>query len=301
MGLYTIGGIKFGLTGAAAMIKGIENSQLSAGLSKFLLAGSGQVEATTGGIGEVRPSLNFSTTAVKTALNAFGGADGIAIAAATTDPFEFWLQKSAAGGLRASGANHIKCSATTGIIVPQTLSMPAGRQASLSYLAIFLSSDGTTAPLAIAGTTALDAGQAGADEAFVLGPVSLNGTVLTNVSSVEFDFGLSLFEGVANPYLTEIAINSRRPRFTISTLDGDAFAAWGLYQSQDVTDSVINLYPVSEGAVPTSSGAVTFTIDQGVMSFDSFGGQHGEKASGTVTIEPSYDGTAATVAIAGLV
>lgn len=298
--MHTIAGIKFGLLTDGAMLKGIENSQFSDGLKTILLSGSGQVEATHGGITEVKPTLNFSTTAIKAALSLLGGADGTAIDnPSTTDPFEFWYQKTALGGLRAEGTNHIKCSATVGIIVPQSINMPAGEQASISYNVIFLSPDGVIAPVAIAGSAALDAGQGGADEAFVLGPVSLNGTVLENVSQVTYEFGLSLYEGVANPYLTDISINNRRPKFNITTNDGDEFAGWGLLgQAQDASDSVISLYPVSEGAVPSSAGAITFTVDQGHMRFSSFGGQHGEKASGSVELVSSFDGTDATVAIA---
>ncbi len=299
--MHTIAAILLGPTATGTLLKGIENSQLSGGLKKILLAGSGQVEAPHGGIVEVKPSLNFSTTAIKTALANFGGADGIAIVP-TTAELAFWYQKAAAGGLRAAGANHIKATATVGIIVPQTLTMPAGSHASISYQAIFLSPDGTTLPLVIAGSQALDANQGGADEAFVLGPVSLNGTVLENVSEVSYDFGLTLFEGVANPYLKDISINSRRPKFNITTHDADEFASWGLLgQAQDDTDSVISLYPVTEGGVPASSGAITFTVDQGHMHYESAGGQHGEKFTGTVQLAPSYDGTAAPVAIGGLV
>jgi len=302
MSLHTIGIVKFGLTAAAAAVKGITNSNFSPGLQRLLLSGSGQIEASHGGIVQVKPELGFSTTAIKTALANLGGADGIAIdSAGATEPFEFWFQKALQGGLKADGANHVKCAATYGMIIPQTLSMPAGDKATLSYRAVFLSSDGTTAPVTITDSVALDAGQAGADEAYVLGPVTINGTALANVSDVQYEFGLNLWEGPANPYLQEIAISSRRPKLTVSTNDGATFADWGLLgETQGATDSVVNLYPVSTGAIPTSTGAITLTVDEGVMEFGSFGGQHGEKAAGPVTITPMYDGTADTVAIAGL-
>lgn len=297
MSLFTISVIKI----AALVIKGIESSQLSPGLTEILLAGSGEVDASHSGISEVKPILSFSTTDIKSALVAFGGQNGTPIVP-TTAEFLFWLQKSDAGGVRTAGANHIKATSTVGIVIPQTLTMPSGGQASISYQAIFLSPDGAALPVIFTGSQALDAGQAGADDAYILGPVVLNGATIENVSEVTYDFGLTLFEGIANPYMTEIAINSRRPKFSITCNDVEETTGWGLLgQAQDATDSIISLYPVSEGAVPTASGALTFTIDQGVMSFDGVGGQHGEKASATIMLTPTFDGVADTVAIGGLV
>ena len=295
--LYTISVIKI----ASAVIKGIENHQLSPGLTEILLAGSGEVDATHGGITEVKPILGFSTTDIKAALVAFGGQTGTPIVP-TTAEFLFWLQKSDAGGVRSAGATHIKATSTVGIVVPRTLTMPAGGQASISYEAIFLSPDGAALPVIFTANQTVDAGQAGADDAYVLGPVVLNGQTIENVSEVTYDFGITLFEGIANPYMTEIAINSRRPKFSITCNDIAETTGWSLLgQAQDLTDSVISLYPVSEGAVPTAAGEITFSIDQGAMHSEGIGGQHNEKAISTIMLTPTFDGVADTVAIGGLV
>lgn len=294
--MYTIGVVKHGLN----VIKGIENSEFSAGLTRLLLSGSGEPEAGFVAIGSVQPELSLSTTAVKTALADLGGANGIAIA---TSNFEFWYQKMVAGGLRGAGSTHIKATVVAGIIIPQTLTLSRVKEATLSYLVVMVSATGDAAPVSIAGGQLIDAQQGAADEAFTLGPVSLNDSPLTDVDEVTIDFGLTLWRNgpAGSAYLTETGILSRRPVITVKTFDGDTFASWGVAGVvQDSIDSVINMYPYTEGGLPTDTGAVTFTVDEGHLGYDSFGGQQGQKASGSVIITPTSDGVAETLAIAGL-
>jgi len=301
MDIYTIAAIKH----ASTVIKGIQNQSLNPQVAAILLSGSGEVDAGFAAIGEIRPELGFGTTAIKTALANLGGIDGIPIAASN---FDFWLQKTVTGALRAGATAHIKCTPVAGIVVPGAISMPSGGQASMTYNAVFISADGTASPMAVAASQSLDASQGPADEAWTFGGVSLNGTALAGVDNVSIDFGITLWvtAGDGKVYPIHVCIASRRPVITISTKDIGAFSTWGVSgsnwlegQVQSDSDSVITLSDMTEGGVRGSS-PITFTVDAGMMFFNAITGQHGERLGGQVTLLPTWDGTADVIAITGL-
>ena len=302
MDVYTIAAIKH----ATTVIKGIQNYTLNPQVAAILLSGSGGVDAGFSAIGEIRPELGFETTAIKTALANLGGINGIPIAASN---FDFWLQKTITGALRAGATSHIKCTPVAGIVVPGVISMPSGRQASISYRAGFISADGVASPIAVTASQSLDAGQGPADEAWTFGGVAVNGSALAGVDDVTLDFGIELWVTTADGkvYPIHVCIASRRPVITISTKDLGAFQTWGVSgsnwlegQVQSESDSVITLSDMTEGGVRGSS-PITFTIDAGMMFFNAITGQDGERLGGQVTLIPTWDGTADVIVMSGLV
>lgn len=301
MDIYTIAAIKH----ATTVIKGIQSQSLNPQVAAILLSGSGEVDAGFSAIGEIRPEMGFGTTAIKTALANLGGINGIAIAASNMD---FWLQKTVAGGLRAGITSHIKCTPVAGIVVPGAISMPSGRQASMTYRAVFISADGTASPIAVVANASLDASQGPADEAWTFGGASLNGSALAGVDDVTLDFGISLWVTASDGkvYPIHVCIANRRPVVTISTRDIGAFQSWGAAgsnwlegQVQSASDSVITLSDMTEGGVRGSS-PITFTVDAGMMFFNTIAGQHGERLGGQVTLLPTWDGTADVIVMSGL-
>lgn len=296
MEVYTIGSIKHDTT----VIKGIENSSYNNQLSQLLLAGSGHVDASFVGVDKIAPQMNFTTSAIKTALAALGGINGIAIAASN---YLFFLQKTVTGALRAGVTSHIKGTAVAGIVIPDTLRLPDTGHATMAYRVIFISADGSTAPVAFVINASLDAGDGGADEAYKLGAVSINGSPLAGVNEVTINFGLSewLTGGSGLVYPIHVAISSRRPSIEMKSYDIATAVGWGIAgAAQGASDSTIQIDDVTEGSIRGSS-PITFTLDEGMVRFSTIDGQENERASASVIYTPTHDGTAAIMAISGLV
>jgi len=298
--LHTISSVKTGST----VINQILSSGFSPNLAKLLLTGSGLVSPGFVGIPGASPEISFSTNAIKAALNAFVTSadpmDGVAIAASN---FEFYLQKIANTGTRATGSNHIKATALAGLVYPVSLEIPHMGAATLNYRGVFTSSDGSTSPIAFAGSQALDAGVLVAAEAYVLGGISLNGTTLDGVSNVSVDFGNQVIVdgGSGLPYPTHVAIIAQRPSISISTKDLDDFVSWGLLgQAQSETDSIITLTALENAGTLDGANQITLSIDAGLMTYDGFSGSDGDRVAASVTITPTFDGSNKVIAFGGL-
>jgi len=294
MNRYTLSAYKHGST----LIKGVQNLSLNMNLQQIIASGSGAVDVSFVGVGEIAPEITFDTTAIKTALANCGGINGAALSSDV-----FFLQKLLDGGLRGGALSHIKLTAATGIIVPTQIRAAQGAVATIGYRALPTSADGEASPLAILGSQSLEVGQSVVSEIYTLGPVSINGTPLEGVDDITIDFGITLTDkksGSGAVYPTFIGVMSRQPSFTIRTFDLDAFASWGLDGvAQGETDSTVQLLDQLAGGVRGSS-PITFTIDAGMIHCDTIDGTHGQQSGGSVKITPVWDGVADIIVISGL-
>lgn len=293
MDLYTISAVK----DSTNLIKGIKSSNIPPGVTQLISRGSGAVDNTFISIGEIRPEFNFTTSAVKTALNSLGGIEGKAISNLT-----WFLQKYLADGKRAGDLSHIKIVGANGLIVPTAIRAVQSQEAVIDYRAIFRSADGTTSPLAFTADQSLEAGQDSVSEIYTLGPVSLNGIPQGGIVDFTINFGWDIFVNIVDGkvYPTEIVINTRSFFITITTRDVSKFSTWGLAgQAQGVTDSTLQLLDQTEAGVRGTS-PITFSIDAGSMMFTAIPGPDGTPIAATLTLTPTYDGVADPIVISGL-
>jgi len=289
--VYTIAAVKLNST----LIDAITAQSIKPGLAALVLGGSGAIDPTFVGIGEIRPEFTFTTTAIKSALAACG-ISGLALTGGTV-----FFQKTILGGVRGSTLAHVKGTIVAGIAIPVSLRAAQGGAASIEYRIILTSADGTTAPIAFAASQTLETGQGTVPNAYTLGAVTINGTELVGVQSLSIDFGIGVWvsNGSGLVYPTHSAISSRAPVITIQTLDCDQFVTMGLDgAAQGATNSTIVLGDLTEGAVVGTS-PITFTIDEGLFYYEEISGSHGERLGGSVKLIPTFDGTAAIMAISG--
>ena len=294
MNRYTLSAYKH----VAALIKGVQSLGLNMNMRQIIASGSGAVDPSFVGVGEIAPEITFDTTAIKTALANCGGADGDAL---SNDIF--FLQKLLDGGLRGGAATHVKLTAATGIIIPTQIRAAQGGEATIGYRALPTSADGEAAPIALLAGQSLEVGQSVVSEIYTLGPVSINGTPLEGVDDITIDFGITLTDkrsGSGAVYPTFIGIMKREPVITVRTFDLDAFVSWGLDGvAQGETDSTVQLLDQLAGGVRGSS-PITFTFDAGMIHCDTVDGTHGQQSSGSVKITPVWDGVADIIVISGL-
>ncbi|MBN1126923.1 MAG: hypothetical protein JXA82_18115 [Sedimentisphaerales bacterium] len=280
----------------STLIKGIQSYNFDPALQSILLSGSGAVDPTFAGVVRAEPKFTFSSVEIKKCLANLGANNGIAVNGTN---MSFWMQKTVSGGLRASGANHIRADIAAGIVVPQTLRATLVGEAVLEYLVTMISADGMTAPVMFTSGFDLHASEGGADQAYTLGQVQLNGT---NVDAFEVvvNFGLSLLTSGGRAYPTHVFINRRRPSIVINTYEVDLITTLGLTgTAQTESDSVIQFDNIEDGGGRGSS-PIAVSVDAGRLALQPISGNDGERLGTSILITPTYDGSNDILAWSGL-
>ena len=291
---YTISAVMHKTT----VISGVQDYTISPNQARVLLSGDGAINNTFTAIGRIEPQINFTTTAVKTALLGLGGADGIPI----DENLDIYMHKTSSA-IEQAADTHIQCRATTGLIIPQTLTIPiggSGMPATLTYTALLLSSNGVLAPVAFTGSSTLVATlQAGAAEAYVLGSVAINDVAVDVIGDITVNFGLQAQVSAGTLYPTNVSLTKYAPSISIPTSQMDIPTGWGLGGVvQGATDSVISLDDMVNGAV-RGVAPFTMSVTEGGIDFTDITGNDGTKVGTNITIIPTYDGTTSAIAFGG--
>ncbi len=280
---------------AAVVINGIVQSRFSTQLERLILHGGSQIDPGFVGVPRSAPQLEFDTTQVKTALAGLGGIDGIVIAANSY----FWWAKTASGGLRAGAGANGKGAIAVGYVFPMRIKATL-TSCTITYRVVMLSANGTTAPVAFTYSQDLDAGSAAAAEAYVLGAVSINGSTVDGATDVEIDFGYDPKVVGGLQYATACQAAKRNPKITIRSTDLSLFESVGIAGVvQGGTNSVINLDDMTAGSIRGST-PITVSVDEGHIGVDSVEGPDGELLGEEIVITPTWDGTAAIMALGGI-
>ena len=271
--------------------------------AELLKGGDGQVDPTFVCVGQQEPAIRFTTTGIAKAL-AVSGISGVAIASDAL--FTAYMQQMAEGGTRTAGANHITYVISQGILVPEQINASTDDAATISYVA-HATYDSSNLPVIIAGSQSLT-GTPSTSEIFYCGPVKVNGQTINGVQNVTIDFGITVYkkggDGLAWPSF--VCISTRQPSITVTTLDAGfgtnaLFTTSGLAGiAQSTTDSVVYLRKADEGGTRTADATeehISFTIDEGRLEVSSVQGSHGEALGATIKITPTWDATAAIMAI----
>jgi hypothetical protein len=134
--------------------------------------------------------------------------------------------------------------------------------------AVLLSADGTTNPLAYTTNNALLT-LAGQPVEHTLGPVSINGTVVPGVTSIEIDFGSELDVAARNDgalYPTVCARIQAMPKLVIGHSDAfTVLSTLGLL-GLNITANVVaylRQYNSTTGVIDTGATAMSFTVASG--------------------------------------
>jgi len=276
----------------------ITTSTLNHNFEEILLSGDGAVDPTFVAVMAQKPVLSFSTTAVKTAL----GYSALSGDSWTAGGASFYFRKVTEGGTRPlySAVEHISIVPDEGMIIPRRISASQGQVASIDYDVVIASTDGLI-PLAVTASQTVPVDTA-VGEAYTVGAIAINGTAIKGVQSVTIDFGITelVQAGDGATWPTFVAIMERKPFITFTTPDLDLYPTWtAAGAAQTDTDSTVTLTALTEGAA-TRGTPITFTIDESIIRYDTIGGGHGEPQMATCRISPTFDGTAAIIAITGI-
>ncbi len=203
----------YAVQAGASLIGGVGSMQIPMGIEIDNEPTSGQPYARQASIKAIKPGATFSTLHLKSAFDIIG-ALGKNIAD-LPGGLNFYAQAHANGAIRGSGSVHTKYTATTGLLLPRTLSVSDRENASLDVEAKFISSDGTNAPLVITNNVGVPAGLTD-DERYTLGIMKIGGYTLTGVKQFNVTFGLTeqLESGDSDVYDTYASIMTVMAKLT---------------------------------------------------------------------------------------
>jgi hypothetical protein len=295
--LHTLYAVDIDTVSTDLLVDEVVSFALDPGITELIAGGDGSVDNTFVAAQLVAPRMMFASQAIGTVLDVLGITgllvnDGVGLQA--------YFQKMQEGGVRATGATHLKMTATHCMVVPRTIDA-SQENASIAIEAVMYSSDGTTSPVAIADNQSLT-GTPSTDEEYVAGPVAINGTTVNAVQSISLDFGLQLAvsNGDGQAYPTFIAILKRQPIIRVRTLDMSILTTLTVDGvAQGATDSVVYLAKVTEGGTRESGAgsAISFTVDDGRIKATNAAADGDTPAGVDIEIFPTFDGTTAVLVI----
>ena len=285
---------------AGAFMDQVSDWDLSPNIRNLVLGGDGSVDPTYTAVGSQAPSITFSTSKLATVLGKCG-INGLEIKSA--QELSAFLRKTVEGGTRAGASSHIKLLVNKGLLFPRRLraTNDASNPATLD-LECLATYDGSNDPVVITSSQSLT-GTPSVSEAFVAGPVSITGTTLNGVQSIDIDFALQtqLLYGDGQVWPSYVYIALRLPIIRVVTLDPVSLATLGISgAAQSGSDSLIYLRKIAEGGTRVADATaehISFSIDEGHIGVSSIRGSQGRELATEQTITPTSDGTNAIVAI----
>jgi len=298
--IHTAGPIVVAGTGGFNL-DGVETVSPAPTLTEVMLEPAGLPDMAFIAMLASNPVVNARVNDIKTALSSIA-MDGLKFPQTTViTTVTFYFTKVDERGTRATGANHFSVALNEGLITPNEITAAHGAHATMSITA-HPTYDGTNAPFVYSNTASIPHTPI-LDELFKLGPIKINGTTLDGVTNLSLDFGIELIKESSGgePYPTFVAIQRRRPRFTITTRQLPSLNTFGLTgTAQTATDSVIYLRKITENGVEEADASavhISFTIDDGMIWTSEGSADNNDPGSATVILQPSYDGTNPIIAI----
>ena len=248
----------------------------------------GKVDPEFASIMDIEPRGTIITTGIDKGLTVCG-VDALAI----TDDVDIFFQKVAANSTRTSGSAHAIMTIATGLLVPRRISAQQGQVATYELEVIAASTDGTTAPHSIAASSAL-AGSPATDEQFTLGVFTLNGSAVA-CQGVEIDFGIDVKVERADgsPYPCLVYVHERMPSITITVPDVASITGAGFQAGTAISSSTkVQLLSMAQNGTRNATGHVECTVAEGLVTVEENGGDGSRIDQGTITITPTYNGSA---------
>lgn len=174
------------------------------------------------GAAKAAPSIPFTTTAIKTILDACSAGDGVSIASFEATNCDLCFRRADAFGSREAinAGNALIVRADTAALVWN--SIEAGEDEATIECEVHPTYDGTNLPLIGLGSQNIAAHQ-NVGDVFALGPCKVNGNFLDGVTRWQLAQNLELIKkfGSGNAYPTFVALKSTAPVLTVDTPDLD--------------------------------------------------------------------------------
>ncbi len=298
--VYTLYALQIGTT----VIDQIRSQTIDPGLTEMLESGDSSLDNLHVSVNNQSPTITFSTTALKKALDVCGVAGLLIDEAGSSNGIDLFFRKRAMGGGYAAGSSHLKLTVNLGVLIPTTLPATHPEAGSVEFM-LYVVWDGTNNPILIDKDQSVSLSLA-FSAIHTIGPWWINGVQLLGMTSMGVDFGLTVetkaSDGEVWPRSAHII--SRGASMTGTTRDLavlDRTASLGILGVARSAQTRAFLRKKAAGAALVEDATaehIRFDINAGRISPQQITGEHQADASTGILVTPIYDGSNAPIVYA---
>jgi len=289
--LYKMYQVNINNTPTAVDFPATQNVGHSAGLTRVMFDGGGQIDST--GVATLLSDqrLTFSTTDIKALLDV-AGINGKKLVTPNDFLAAFWQQYDQ-GGLIKAGSTHLKILINEGLLIPRIISVTQGAEASIDCEAI-PTFDGTNDPLVVSDSQALVT-RVNASQLWTLGKATIN-SVDIEIQSLNIDFGIQekVVGADGDVFNTFVAIDKRDPSITFDSFDISKLTSF-VHQGSDPGGTfVCYLRKLKAGGTRVADATaehIKFTINDYQISPENTNAAKDGQAGTSYSIKPVFDGS----------
>lgn len=289
----------FAVVVGSTTLGGISQQNISLGTEVRGEPRSGELYTRQQAMVAQAPRAGFTTDHIAAGLNLCGGS-GLSISD-LANGLILHLQKMGKTG-PLSGSVHRKYTLVDGVMVPTTLSVSHGGDATLGF-DMAATYDGDNDPVQIADDQALPT-QSTVVQTFTLGPITIGAVTIDNLKSLEINFGLQVVtegaDGDIHP--TEVGVVAVQPIITLRGIDPEWLKAANIpLTGKATTHANTAIYLRKRTATGFVADAteehIKFTADGLAYVDDAMSASGMDSAETSLILMPEYDGSNAPIVI----
>lgn len=290
----TIGALDF-TGGGAFQLRQLNQLSFDPAIQTVMNHAAGQAAPSYVGVMSQSPMISGTTTEIARFLTNCNYLTGMAVVSTgSVTGLDAYISYMPNLGVRGGTSTHIKLGGITkALMIPKQLTANQDAEATLTFDIILITADGVTYPWTFTGSVSLPtAGYA--DEKFTLGPVTVNGTAVSGVRGLTYDFGLKIDakRDSGNPFPIYVVTLTQNPKLTIKSEDPNNMNVFGPSgAAQGVTASTFYLRKLSKGALRTADATaehikITMNASQGMVIPGALSGSNNSDISIDLTAMP---------------
>lgn len=284
---------------ALTPIRGLVSANSVSGAEVESEQAAASVYADTATLKRIKPTIQFTTVDIPSAINAFGLLGKCITADADDEGLAFYGQKQGCMGGPAAGSVHDKYLIKNGLVVPSSLSVDHTGNAQLTF-DVYTRYDGTSAPIVYSQNVALPTAPAtpiGRWTMYELTLGSSSATALTGKRSININFGAAVTQEGADSeiYDSVVSLASLLPTVMVRGVDTSWLASIAplLGASATYTYSLLSLKR-RDAAVDQSQHVILHF--QGLVTIEEiFRFTIGSPGESAIKINSVHDGTHAPI------
>ena len=294
--IYTLYALRIGAT----VIDQILSQNIDPGLTEMMVSGDSSLDNEHVSASAQTATIRFRTTAIAEVLDAVSVSGLVIDEGNDSNGIDLWFRKRAMGGGFEAGEDLLMV-VNLGILVPVTLTANHPEQAEIECM-LHLVWDGTNNPIVITKDQTVPNLSPSITAIHTIGPWWVNNTQLLGMRSFGVNFGLNVAtkssDGDVWPRSAHIESRGASMTGTSSDLaildDATGLGIMGIVQSGGATGIRTFLRKKEQGAGVLADNVaehIRFSVAEGRVSPQEFGGEHQADAVTGILVTPSYDGS----------
>lgn len=269
------------------------NDSISSGLQHYVDPGAdGNVYPVFRAVAKGEPKISITSCQLATLL----GALGLTTLEIDEGTLDLYLAKSSNKSTGPdSGSVHSKLTIGEGLIIPESINVSNEPPGTMEVSVVPLSSNGLAEPIALTGSVALP-GSLAFDEAFVCGPLTINGTAIGGIQSYTINFNpvTEVIWSDGGVFPTVVTVRRFEPTVSVSLKDKTLLDTLDLLHLERASTTKFYFKRVDKNGLRDADNATTHisvTVNEGYFALSEISRQAGSSADFSFEILPTYNGT----------